>query len=337
MARDAEGVLALLESGDLPPVLAIGGVERNAVDDVIALTRKVVLAGGLADFNHDRASAKDRKLTEILSMARTLPVMAQRRLVEVRDCDALRADDLPLLEAYLADSTSTTLLLLLFGAIDLREKLPKLLDAKAVLGRFEHPKERDMQHIAARRARRHGLSLGDEEAEALGITVGTDLGMLERALEKLVLVADDGIVTVDLISTHVADTRLEDAFGLARAVAAGDRKAALTCVARLQAARESDPIQLVGMLAWQLRQLLRARAKLDDGMRPDDIGRELNAYRDRLTTLLQGARRLDGRGHVRRLERLAAVDRTLKSSRAAPWVVLVALIQDLCPVPLAGR
>jgi DNA polymerase-3 subunit delta len=190
-----------------------------------------------------------------------------------------------------------------------------------------------MPGIAMRRAKRHKLSMGHDEAQALAVTVGTDLGLLERAFEKLALVADDGVVTIDLISTHVSDTRLEDAFGLARAVATGDRKDALSCLARLQASRESDPIQLVGMLAWQLRQLMRARARLDDGVRPDDIGRELNQYRERLTALLNAARRLDARGHTRRLARLAEADRTLKSSRAPGWVVMVALISDLCPAP----
>ncbi|HEY4219921.1 MAG TPA: DNA polymerase III subunit delta [Myxococcota bacterium] len=329
MPRDPEALFEMLERGDIPPVLAIGGAERVYVDDVLALVRKQALAGGMADFNHDRVSARDKKAAQIVSLARTLPVMSKRRLVEVKDADQLRDDDLDILEEYCARPSPESVLLLLFGDIDLRDKLPKLLDKKAALCRFDHPKEREMPVHIRRRAKRHELKLDGRALDALAATVGADLTLLERALEKLALVANNGVVDEGAIAAHVADTHLEDAFAFARSVALADRKSAMQALGALQAARE-EPLRIVGLLAWQLRQIARARALLDDNR---DAARELNLFGDRLSTTMTAAKKLDSRGHGARLARLAKSDRLLKGSRQAPWLVMAKLVLDLCPPP----
>lgn len=335
MPRDPDAFLNIVEERELPPVVACGGVERVYTDDVIATVRRRALAGGLADFNHDRVSARDRSFTDIAALANTLPTMAPRRLVEVRDAEALRDHDLPALEAYLKSPAPQTVLLLLFGAIDLRDKAIKLLDQRALLCRFEHPRERDLPQHVARRARRHGLALDGAGIDALAATVGADLTLLERALEKLALVADGGSVTAALVETHVADTHLEDAFALARAVAHGDRAAALRSVGALQAARE-EPLRLVGLLAWQLRQIVRTRAMLDLGQGAQQIGGELSLYGDRLQAAIGAARSGDAAAHAARLARLAGADRVLKSSRQPPWLIMHRLVLDLCPAAARG-
>lgn len=330
MPRDPDAFLAIVEEQTLPPVIACGGVERVYVDDVIATVRRRALEGGLPDFNHDRVSARDRPFVDVVALANTLPMMAPRRLVEVRDADALREHDVAALEAYLRAPARETVLLLLFAAIDLRDKVIKLLDHHALLCRFEHPRERDMPQHVARRARRHGLTLERGAVDALAATVGADLTLLERALEKLALVAEAGAVTAAMVESHVADTHLEDAFALARAVATGDRAAALRSLGALQGARE-EPIRLLGLLAWQVRQAARTRALLDDGHAPNEIGRELSLYADRLQAALAAAKRGDGPAHAARLTLLARADRLLKGSRQPPWLVMHRLVLDLCP------
>ncbi len=329
MPRDPDAFFHVIEESALPPVIACGGAERIYLDDAVAIVRRRALGGGLADFNHDRVSARDRSFAEIVALANTLPMMAERRLVEVKDAETIRDHDVVALEAYLKAPAPQTVLLLMLGAIDLRDKAVKLLDQQALLCRFEHPRERDMPQHVLRRAKRHGLRLDRGATDALAATVGADLTLLERALEKLALVADGGAVSEELVATHVADTHLEDAFALARAVAAGDRAAALRSLGALQVARE-EPLRLVGLLAWQLRQIAHARALLDLGRGQQDVGRELSLYGDRLQAALGAARSGDGAAHAARLTRLAGADRLLKGSRQPPWLVMNRLVLDLC-------
>lgn len=331
--RDIADILDDLKDGELPTVLAIGGPERVLVDDALAIVRERALAGGLADFNHDRVKGRARSAQEIVNLARTLPTMAPRRLVEVHDADELGEDALRALDPYLDDPSPETTLVFVFGKFDKRQKFPKTLVKKAAMSaRFEHPREREMPGLVRGRARRHKLKVSGDAAEALALTVGTDLGLLERAVEKLALVTEPGAeLSVDDISAHVADTHLEDAFALGSAVAVGDRTTALRKLAALKQNRTA-PLALMGMLAWQLRQVLRAREMLDEGAGEGDVTRQLKAYGARASTLMTAARRFDLRQHTRRLRRLAHIDRVLKfESRAPDWLWLERSVLELCP------
>jgi DNA polymerase-3 subunit delta len=321
--------------GTLPPVVAFGGAERVFVDDAVATLRGRVLSGGLADFNHDRTSARDRRAPDILAMCLTLPVMAPRRLVEVRDADSFNDADVEALAAYLVRPATETVLMLVCGEIDFRSRFVKLLEKSTgcLVCRFDHPTDGAMPGLVVRRAKKVGLSLGPGAAEALAVTVGADLTLLERALEKLAI-ACDGAVSARDVSAHVADTHLENAFAFAAAVAVGNRQAAVAAAAQLQAARE-EPLRLIGLLAWQMRQVAHARVLLDEGKDP---ARELRLFGDRAAPVLRAARMLPAEGHARRLVLLAEADVALKSSRQPPWLLMMRLVQDLTvPVPPQPR
>jgi DNA polymerase-3 subunit delta len=325
-ADSSEAFFGVLDKGELPPVVAFGGAERIFVDDALTAVRSRVLSGGLADFNHDRTSARERRGVEVIALCNTLPVMAPRRLVEVRDADAFGEDDVEALATYLERPCRETVLCLVLGDIDERGRLAKLLvkSRDALVCRFEHPKEWEMPRFVERRAKRLKVGLQPGAADALALTVGNDLTLLERALEKLAI-AVDGDVSGDDVGHHVADTHMEDAFAWVRAVARADRDAALRATAALQAARE-EPLRLLGLLAWQLRQIATARALLDDGK---DAARELRLFGDRAGPVLQAARAFDPARHAARLVRVADADRALKSSRQPPWLQMVRLVQDL--------
>jgi DNA polymerase-3 subunit delta len=325
-ADSTKAFFDVLEKGTLPAVVAFGGDERIFIDDALSAVRARVLSGGLADFNHDRVSARERGAHDVVNLCRTLPVMAPRRLVEVRDADTLRDDDVDVLASYLERPCPETVLCLVLDEIDERVRLPKLLAKapSALICRFDHPKEAEMPAFVLRRAQRLKVGLQPGAAEALALTVGNDLTLLERALEKLAL-AVNGDVSVEDVGRHVADTHMEDAFAWVRAVATGDRQSALRATAALQAARE-EPLRLIGLLAWQLRQVATARALLDEGR---DAARELRLFGDRATPVLQAASLYDPARHAARLVRVADADRTLKSSRQPPWLQMVRLVQDL--------
>lgn len=329
---DVERFFQVLEK-DAPPVIAVGGPERAFVDDTLRMVRERALAGAIVEFNHDRVNARELTCDAVVSLARTLPTMAPRRLVEVHDADALGEGGFERLEAYLKAPVPETALLFVFGQMDARGRLMKALKKhKAHLMRFVHPRERDMPSLVRMRSRGHKLKLGPDAVEALALTVGTDLVMLDRALEKLALVAEGREVTLEDVGEHVADTHLEDAFGLVRALAEGKRQAALRTLSALEQNRD-EPLRLLGLVAWQLRRSLRARAILDEGGTEADVGNAFNLYPNRARELVSAARKFDRAMHERRLLRVVAADRALKQSRGSSWRWMERLVLELCPEP----
>ena len=76
---------------DPPPVLLLCGKERFLVNRAVDAVKAAVLDPRTRDFNFDLLEGKDATPARILSVARTLPMMARRRLVLVRDLDDLSA------------------------------------------------------------------------------------------------------------------------------------------------------------------------------------------------------------------------------------------------------
>ncbi len=325
-----------LEGATLPPVIAMGGPERVFVHDALDLIRAKTLVAGLSDFNHDRLDAKSHSAGQIKSCAETLPMMAPRRLVEVDNADDLRDDAIKTLTPLLDNPPQETVLVFVFGKFDQRQKAPKAVAKKSFACRFDHPRDREMPALVKRRGKKHGLSFDEDAVDALAVTVGTDLGFLERGLEKLALVADGRNVTVSDVSTHIADTHLEDAFLFAKRVAKADRKGALQTLHNLEVGRAA-PLSLLGLLGWQLRQVLRARSMLDEGVPGHEVTKELRAFGDRGRDLLSAAQAFDLNAHGRRLGRLAYVDQRIKSTPLDGFRLLERLVLELCPTGRARR
>ena len=330
MAKNYSDWLSVSQKPQLPPVIALSGSERFFIDEALEVIRKKVLTGALAELNYDVLNAKKTDLNSVFVMANTLPVMSAFRLVEVQEAENMKKEEESVLESYLSKPSPSTVLVFIFDNLDARQKIPKILESHGVLFKMEHPKEDEMLSLIKSRAKHHQLHVNDEIASVLWMEVGTNLLMLERALEKLVLACGAREVTLHDVTEQVAQTRIADAFLLGKAVALGNRKEAAKSLAKLKSAQEV-PLQLAGMLAWQLRQVLKTRLLLDRGLSEYDIGKTLHLYGDRLKPVVNAALKWKKEVHINRLSKIAALDKELKSSRAPGWLWLERVVFQLCP------
>src|SRR4051812_16112892 len=94
MARAAGAdPLAPLREGDPGPLYFLHGKERYLVDRAVDLLRARVLDPRTKDFNYELFYGKEAGASRIAQAARTLPMMAKRRLILVRDADQMKADE----------------------------------------------------------------------------------------------------------------------------------------------------------------------------------------------------------------------------------------------------
>ncbi|MBH1989204.1 MAG: DNA polymerase III subunit delta [Myxococcaceae bacterium] len=311
--------LKQLTKPDLPRVLAFGGEERAFVDEAIEEI-KSRFQGPFDEFNREILSLRRASCEQALLAARQHPFMAKERLLLLKDAETLKEEHLPALQQYLLEKNPTTVLVLIFEQIDFRQKIPKLLDASCDLYRFDHPKDREMASIIRMRAQTRGLRLNPDAVQQLQLELGPNLLLLDRALEKLELAYQDHVVTAEQVFEQVAQISYEDAFVLARAILMGNRSQVAKSLAHLKAAQEV-PLRLLGVLAWQFRVVLRARLMLDEGETAQEVGSKLHLFGDRLDFALRMAKQLDADRQIERLTSLLKLDKSLKSSRANPWLL----------------
>src|SRR3954454_14788109 len=183
---DGDGdIVAAIERGELDPIYCLHGAERYLLDRCLAAIRQAVLgsAGGGASFNHDVFDLKETPMGRVVSTARTMPMMARRRLVIGKGVDDVKAPDLEPLLPYVQDPNPSTCLVLVGEKIDTRFKVFATLRKAGFLHDFPALRDRELTAWLPREARARKVSLNAYAAGALAEIAGPDLGRLSQALE----------------------------------------------------------------------------------------------------------------------------------------------------------
>lgn len=320
-----------IASGTIAPIYYLCG-EPYAREQVASALRQAVLGSGAENaFNYDSLLAKAAGPAGILSAARTLPMLSNRRLVQVRDAHELTTDQHNALVPYLDAPSPSTVLVLISEKADLRLKFFTKLKRCGVVARFDPLKERDVARWVALQARSCGVRLQAGAAERIGEAVGTDMGQLASAIERLGLYVGSGTpVRGEDVEELLAQTRQRSIFELTNAVGKGDRREALLVLRQMIQAREPG-LRIVAMLVRHIRQLWSVKELAAAGESAKDIAARLSIHPFFVPDLMRQSQRFD-ESLLRRTHRtLTQLDASLKSSRLPAHALLDRAVLSLCP------
>jgi DNA polymerase-3 subunit delta len=332
MAPGIKGVDPLVElrQGELGPLYFVYGKERFLVDRAVDLLRQRVLDPRTKDFNYELFTGKDARAASIVQAARTLPMMARRRLVLVRDLDEMKADEMAQLVPYVTAPCRETCLVLVADKADQRLKLVAACKKHGVLLKLDPLYERELPGFVREEARARGVKFEPGAAELLCDEIGADLGQLADAVERLaIFVGGDRAVSAGDVEATVASTRQRSVFELANAVGEGSRARALEVLGAMLASRESG-VRIVALLARHVRQLWSARELLARGrMSKFDLAAALGIPPFFADGIEAQARRFDRAGFQRMHAALYRADLALKSSRLDDGRILEQLVLEM--------
>ncbi len=298
-----------IAAGKLAPVYILCSAEPLLVDRALAAIREAAVPAALRAFNEDVIDGRGASAARILSAARTLPMMAARRLVLVRDLGQVAAAELAELAAYMDAPSPETVLVATSTKVDRRLKFYAVAGKKGHLHELAVP--RDLGGWLADEARRREVAIAPPARARLVEAVGADLSRLSLALEQLALYAGDRPIAVDDVDDLVADTRERSIFELTDAIGAGDRRRALAAVTSLVEQRQSA-IGVIAMLARHVRQLALYKAARDSGMGKSDLGRVIGVPPFVVDKLGRQSGRYSDAALGRAVSALSAADRALK-------------------------
>jgi DNA polymerase-3 subunit delta len=316
--------------GKIAPVYCLCG-ERYLVDAAHAAIRAAVLAqaGAAAGFNHDSFDLKESGLEACLAIARTLPMMAKRRLVVGKGVDQVKADQLEPLVAYVADPNPSTCLVLVGDKVDVRFKAFGALRKAGFLHVFQPLRDNALAGWLRAEARARKIEIAGEAASLLAELAGPELGRLSQALDQLALYAGRGRpITADDVEELVAETRQRNVFELTKAIGAGDVARALALLANMLRNRE-PALRIQFMLARQMRQIWRAKELAAAGASRGEIAGAVGMSPYFLDDVLVPAKRMSRATLARAFERLYQSDLALKSSRVDEDLLISRLVQAL--------
>lgn len=206
-------------------------------------------------------------LAEVLDEVRTLPFLAPRRVVIVRDADTFITQNRQHLEDYLASPCPTGTLILECRSFRRDTRLYRKLSSWNGCIPCEAPKAYTLPSWLAQRARaEHGKQLDPDTARRMVDYVGNSLAMLDGELSKLALyVGSRPAITVEDVEALVGQNREQKVFGILRAMSEGDPGGALRLWEEVLQTDRAAEARAIGGIAYGVRQLLAAHEEVGRG------------------------------------------------------------------------
>jgi DNA polymerase III subunit delta len=321
-----EQALREAQSGAVRPVYVISGEEDYLRSEVVRALRAAALAGGIPGLNEDQLVAGEANVDQMLALARTLPMMARRRLVLVRGVERWdtaaessaerRQHPLDRVAEYAAAPAPETTLLLVATKLDKRRRLVKVAQSGGFwvgcdpLSASALP--RWIEDLASSRGNRLAAGVGELVAQL----VGPELAPVADAVERLCLYAGPHEVTEDDVAACLVRIRSATVWQLVDAVGQRDLAGALGALNEVFEPNEGP--RLVGLLAWSTRQLLRFEAATSQGASAEEAAKSAGAPPFKARQLRDQVKRTTRADLETWLERLGQVDLALKGGSRRP-------------------
>jgi DNA polymerase-3 subunit delta len=228
------------------PLYFLWGKEALLLEEVLKTAEEKVISPQQKDFNYDvfysSASPQD-----ILNASYSLPFMAPRRLVVLKDFHLFSPSSVKALVPYLKKPNETTCMLIF------SQKEPKAA-IEAVWKTYRlHIRESDIPGWIRQRAAHRGIKLTDSAVDCLIEFLGADSGLLAAEIEKLVLSGRKTIDDDDIIASS-GMVREYTPFNLIDAITAGRKTRAFRIMRSLIEKKSSDAASVLAPLNWHYRQ-----------------------------------------------------------------------------------
>jgi DNA polymerase-3 subunit delta len=185
-----DAVFRSLQKGEIAPVYYFHGPEDILKEEGVRAILERALEPGLRDFNLDQRSAGQLDPEAVFALCTTLPMMAERRVVVLREVEGWKRRPKTRLAflSYLEQPAPQTVVVLVQGSADDEDKE---LSRRSWSVRCDPlPPERAFKWLQ-RRAGMLGVRLEDAAATHLLQAVGGELASLSAELEKLAALPAD--------------------------------------------------------------------------------------------------------------------------------------------------
>jgi DNA polymerase III subunit delta len=322
-------LLASLGSSGAPPIVFLVGDEPFLADEAVAALREASLGAQGTAFDEDRVTAGETPVSRALSAARTLPMLAPKRFVHVRQGERWEgegegaSEGLESLAEYIESPSPSTCVVVVARKLDMRRKHALAAKKRGCIVSCEPLEGPDLVRWVERRAKAKGHPIAHDVAEHLAALSGPELFVLDDVIERLSLyVGPQKPIDEAAVGALVTRVRLSDTWALVDAVGKRDLPRALACLADAYDPKDRG-LPLLGALAWSIRQLAKLQAGLASGMSEGEAGKFAGIFQPfRAKEALGRVRSMKPGDGERWLRILAETDLALKGSRRPPEAIL---------------
>ena len=228
------------------PLYYLWSEESCFLEDALAKIPEAVIPSGSMDFNYD-VFDPSTNIPEILDTVSTLPFMAPRRLVVLKDFHQLSASVVKSLMSYFNDPSESTCMVVA------SQKAPKKslkVDWKVFSLNI---RDSDVPAWLRHAAMNKGIRLTGDAVDYLIEYVGYDVGLLSMEIEKLTLSGKSTVTGKDIVSS-TSVMRKYSTFDLLDSLIAGQKSRAFRILKTIFGGSPHEAPVILGTLNWHYKQ-----------------------------------------------------------------------------------
>ena len=187
-----ENVLRDVKAQNIAPIYYLMGEEDYYIDKLSDAIIDAVLIEDERDFNLDIVYGAETDVDKIIELAHAYPMMAERRVVLVREAQSIRSLDG--LDAYLSHLTPTTVLIFCHkhGKLDMRKAAAKIIQQVGIIFESKRVYDNQLPPFITQYFRQHDVDIEPQAVQMLAGHVGADLSRLTTEMDKLLLALPEG-------------------------------------------------------------------------------------------------------------------------------------------------
>ena len=280
-----------IEAGAIPPVVVVGpgkapfnreAFEPFLADRIADRIAAVCVPPEVRDLAYSVFHADETRVGDIVAEAQTMPFLAERRVIVVRNADRYfgspgeKDSVLKPLIAYMEDPSETTILVLLTSKTDKRRKSYKTCSEKALIVECPQLDDNEMAKWIQGEAAALGKKIDTAAINELVSRAGYRLGDVHNALNLVANYlgqSNDRIREEDVI-TACADVAEESVWALTDAIAASDMDKALKTLHQLMDFGKSHD-EIMGLINWLLESAYCASPDTRREIKSQFVGRKV--------------------------------------------------------------
>ena len=294
----------LINSGSLNGAYLLHGEEEYVKSSAVKRVQDKIPAE-FRTFN--LAVLYEPDLKKLVEACETLPVFTDRTYVVVKELGN-GADTKKLMDYIGSMSPTTVLLIVKKGELDRKNALLaafKKLNREVLFARID---VLDAVKWCLKTAGANNVRIDEQTARAFVDTVSTDMTAVSSELEKLIdRVGPGGVITQETILETSIGSIENKTFGMLDLFLKGRTADGMRSLRLLLNEVSSAPIRMAGFLQSRVRQMLKARLLMDQGMNPQAAAAKLDGNLNANKYICRDAGRYTTEGLRDLLSRLSLV------------------------------
>lgn len=226
MSVTSQSILEKLKNNEFAPFYFLQGDEPFFIDQVSDFIEENGMEEGLRSFNQTILYGKETDLQSILSHAREFPMMADRRVIIVKEAQEIQTINKEqgekLLSAYAENPQPSTVLVFCYKykTLDKRKKLYKFLDKHAIVLSSVKMYDNQLPDWVESFVKKKGYAIDQKAVHLIVENIGNNLSRISNEIDKMLInFKDEKKINPDHIYKFIGISKEYNVFELQKVLA----------------------------------------------------------------------------------------------------------------------